>query len=191
MINILNCGKRNEGLMTMAELSIALVETPEDAKISTLAGELKSVIEANIGELSTVETEAFALAVFARLLSAISDDPSTEKVAALKNVVETAFDGICELPVDKLVEVCRLLGGLTEPKADEAVALHEAEEFEDKPAVRYAVDSEVLTYLMGLSDFASRLEHIKQAVAAVQSAEQEVMAAVESAGAYLIPLEVH
>lgn len=191
MINILNCGKKNEGLVTMAELSIALAETPEDANISTLADNLKSIVVANIGDLSTVETEAFAIGVFVKLLSAISDDPSTEKVAALKNVVETAFDGVCEFPVDKLIEACKLLGSLSEPKADEVVALHEAEEFADKPAVRYAVDKDVLTYLMGLGNFADYKDHVKQMVAAVQCAEQEVKEAVDTAGVYLVPLEVH
>lgn len=191
MINILNCGRHGEGMLAMAELSIALAETPEDELVSALAGELKSVVGANIGELSAVETEAFALAVCSKLLSAISDDPSTEKVAALKNVIETAFDGICELPVDKLVEACKLLGSLSAPKADEVVALHEAEEFADKPAVRYAVDKDVLTYLMGLGNFTAHIDHVKQAVAAVQSAEQEVKEAVDTAGVYLVPLEVH
>lgn len=190
MVNILNFGKKNKGLMVMAELSIALAENPEGAKVATLAGDLKSVIAENIGELSEVETEAFALSVFVKLLTAISDDPSDTKLSALKNVIETAFDGICELPVDKLIEVCRLLGNLTEPKAAETVALHEAVEFASKPAVRYAVDSVVLSYLMSVGGVASHITAVKAAVAAVQSAEQEVVDAVEASGAYLIPLEV-
>ncbi len=190
MINILNCGKKNEGLVTMAKLSIALAEAPEAETITALAGTLKAVVAENIGELSNIEAEAFALAVWTKLVVAISDDPSAMKLSALKNVIETVFDGICELPHDKLVEVCLLLGGLSEPKADELAALRSAAEFATKPAVRYAVNTSVLAYLMSVSNFEANKEYIKAAVKAVQSAEQEVQDAVEASGAYLVPLGV-